>query len=57
MIKEPIGLKWTDQELKDYHKTINKSPCLHDSCPGCKDGTCNGVHMISCNCPKCRKFC
>ena len=27
--------------------------CMHDNCLGCKDGTCNGVHMISCHCSKC----
>lgn len=31
--------------------------CLHDSCPDCKNGTCSGVHMISCPCPKCSPRC
>ena len=31
--------------------------CLHDNCPGCKNGTCDGVHMISCPCPKCSPRC
>lgn len=29
------------------------SDCMHDNCPGCKNGTCSGVHMISCPCKKC----
>lgn len=31
--------------------------CLHDNCIGCKNGTCNGLHMISCPCPKCSPSC
>lgn len=27
--------------------------CLHKTCIGCKSGTCNGVHMISCPCSNC----
>lgn len=29
------------------------SDCLHENCPGCKAGTCSGIHMISCPCRKC----
>lgn len=40
-----------------------KSSCLHDNCSSCngtgirKDGLGPCVHMISCNCPKCRITC
>lgn len=27
--------------------------CLHKNCPGCKSGTCSGIHMISCPCKNC----
>ena len=27
--------------------------CMHEACPGCRSGTCNGVHVMSCPCPKC----
>lgn len=39
------------------------STCLHDNCSSCdgtgirKDGLGPCVHMISCNCPKCRITC
>lgn len=47
-----------------YNKLVNNIPyissdtssntqCLHKSCVGCKNGTCSGVHMISCPCPDC----
>jgi hypothetical protein len=36
---------------------INEIPCMHDNCQGCKDGTCSGVHMLSCPCPKCTPRC
>lgn len=32
-------------------------PCFHSNCTGCKNGTCSGVHMISCPCKKCSPFC
>ena len=32
---------------------INNTGCMHDSCTGCRKGTCNGVHMISCPCSRC----
>lgn len=37
----------------------NWQPCLHDKCPNCHgtgvklDGS-HCVHMLSCNCPKCK---
>ena len=31
--------------------------CLHENCSGCKNGTCSGVHMLSCPCRKCRPVC
>lgn len=34
-----------------------EQPCLHDSCAGCQTGTCSGMHMISCPCPKCSPRC
>ena len=37
----------------NYKFPIQLQGCLHDNCPGCRAGTCNGVHMISCPCPKC----
>ena len=27
--------------------------CLHKTCVGCKNGTCSGVHMLSCPCKNC----
>lgn len=27
--------------------------CMHKNCPGCKAGTCSGVHMLSCPCRNC----
>ena len=27
--------------------------CLHLNCAGCKNGTCNGVHMLVCRCKRC----
>jgi len=42
------------KQIKDKN---NIMPCLHDSCNGCKNGTCSGVHMISCSCPKCSPTC
>lgn len=41
----------------DISPTINDSECMHDNCPDCKNGTCSGVHMISCPCPKCSPRC
>ena len=35
---------------------LGESTCLHDNCPGCKSGTCNGMHMLACNCPKCSPY-
>lgn len=32
---------------------IRDNNCLHDNCSGCRSGTCSGVHMIACPCPKC----
>ena len=37
----------------DINKQYVQSDCMHDNCPGCKAGTCNGVHMMSCPCAKC----
>lgn len=31
--------------------------CMHENCPGCKAGTCNGIHMMSCPCKKCSPMC
>jgi len=35
--------------------TVSKEreKCLHSECEGCKNGTCWGVHMISCHCVHC----
>ena len=43
---------WHPQPInnKTYSTSIG---CLHDMCPGCKSGTCNGVHMLSCSRTKC----
>lgn len=38
-------------EPKDVREGMKD--CLHENCSGCKNGTCSGVHMISCPCPKC----
>lgn len=27
--------------------------CLHKQCIGCANGTCSGVHMLSCPCSSC----
>jgi len=35
----------------------NLQPCMHENCPGCKNGTCSGIHLISCPCPKCTSRC
>ena len=35
----------------------SSSDCMHDKCTGCKMGTCNGVHMMSCPCKKCSVTC
>ena len=32
---------------------VDDIPCVHKNCSGCKAGTCNGVHMISCPCRSC----
>ena len=31
--------------------------CLHKSCVGCNNGTCDGVHMLSCRCKSCSPWC
>ena len=31
--------------------------CLHKNCVGCKNGTCSGMHMISCPCRSCSVWC
>lgn len=36
---------------------IEHDDCMHTNCPGCKDGTCSGIHMISCPCKKCTVQC
>ena len=33
------------------------SSCLHKNCVGCKNGTCSGMHMISCSCRSCSIWC
>ncbi len=33
--------------------TMENQGCMHRNCPGCKAGTCSGVHMMSCPCPSC----
>ena len=37
-----------------YRPGLNEVWCAHDNCPQCKMGTCNGIHMISCSCKKCK---
>ena len=49
---------WTEEEKDGWSKYLRpEQPCLHENCRGCKDGTCSGVHMISCPCPKCAIRC
>jgi len=48
----------TGESPQKYNWDYTKSNgCLHENCAGCKAGTCNGVHMISCPCPKCSPRC
>lgn len=50
--------EWQPEKLSDFIKPKQEEqPCLHDACQGCKDGSCSGVHMISCPCKKCSPWC
>jgi len=40
-------------KLAQGYKYDRASDCMHLNCPGCKNGTCSGIHMISCPCGSC----
>jgi hypothetical protein len=50
---EPIYPEKIPWQFEKNDIRENMKECMHDNCPGCKNGTCSGVHMISCPCPKC----
>lgn len=53
---EPLSRKqFPNDMINEFYKNngTGKVPCMHENCSGCKNGTCSGVHMMSCPCPKC----
>lgn len=57
---EVIPGNWNITQIPPYTVSpINNTfdPCMHKNCIGCRNKTCNGVHMISCPCKKCSPSC
>ena len=52
-----FGKESLEESLKVAFKPEQPSDCLHDSCIGCKNGNCSGMHMLSCPCGKCSIRC
>ena len=51
--KEELNDSWFPKDEFLPKPKEPTSDCLHDNCIGCKNGTCSGVHGISCPCKKC----
>ena len=50
---EDRGLPIDDILIKRFKSNAEFSDCMHENCPGCKNGTCGGAHMMSCPCKRC----
>ena len=51
------GDVYPDWGTKDLPTEAPEDICMHTNCQGCKNGTCSGIHMISCPCEKCTITC
>lgn len=54
---DPWTLRTIEKSINDLDSEMRGNACLHKNCAGCKNGTCNGVHMISYPYISCSAWC